>query len=309
MNLKRLCKVSVVVTVIFLVVGCSKDITSIKYEDSKTDKKVNQETNINKIDTKNKIDKKEKQIDKSILDSNVKNLFTGIWGEKNENASAYYKYREDRIECNLNMYYDCVSKVEKDYENNFVKLYIDSFGENMVGSIETIKFDGNNKIYIKSETKGIGNEEDSTSTYSLERVHDMKTVAQDSIDRCDLEGLNANGMDEFLDLSREEFFELLGIYIYDYNNENLNDNQEEYIKSIMSIDEAHNIIENGIETSEDTKINLRLGRVGSKLGYYVVVLYGDPNSDHYSGRAEFFIDAETKQVGEFMTGLGYFYFK
>lgn len=302
MNLKRLCKASVIIAVIFLVTGCSKDVTSIKYEDSIADKKENQEANIEKIDTNNKIDK-------SILDNNVKNLFTGIWVEKNENVNIYYKYREGKVECNRNMYYNNILKVEKNYENNSVKLYIDSFGEDVVGSIETIKFEGANKLDIKAYIKGIGNEENSTSTYSLERVHDIKTVAKDSIDRCDLEGLNANGMDEFLDLNREDFFELLGMYIYDYSNKTLTESQEEYVKSIMSTEEAHNIIENGLEKSEDTKINLILGKVGSKLGYYVVVSYGDPNSDNYNGRAEFFIDAKTKQVGEFMTGFGYFYFR
>lgn len=272
-----------------LIVGCSNDVQQINEKDIKDVSTLNVEekdTNDDIKEGKNNQNMKE----------NLNNLFNGIWVFSSPQENIYYKFRDGQVgfQSNLgcNMYYLGLEKVKENYKDNTVELTVYDVGDEE-GTVNTVKFIGENEI-----------------EYEGSRLQRLKDKKQASIDLAkaygvDFESLEAFGLDEFLDLSRVDFFENFGIYIYDYN---VKPEEQKLVDSNMNVNEAEQILKEYIESNnpEGLKVYGEYAKAGNKLGYGIVVEYGDINSDYYGGRAEYFVDSKTGEIGEFMTGMGYY---
>lgn len=293
---KKIISISVIAVVAMSISGCSNNDPVNKKEDT---------TNISKISKDIKQDEKNQKIksdeisneDKSKLEKEMENLFTGIWVYKEDGVNKYCKFKPDRLEDqvntgHLNMHFYSIDKIDKNYKDNSINLHLSNIGDEK--SEGTVKFINNNEVKVDKRT--------------YKRVDDKKEVAKDLARtyQVDFEAQDANGLDKFLDLSRNEFFSLFGIHIFDSE---LTSSEKEEIQSNMNPDEAKNIISENIKGTyldNDARFDVNMCKAGNLLGYAVAVSAGEPTSENYRGREEFFVSANTKQIGVFVTGFGYF---
>lgn len=272
-----------------LIVGCSNDVQQTNEKNIKDVATLN----VEEKDTNNDI---EDEKNNQNMKKNLNNLFNGIWVFSSPQENIYYKFRDRKVEfqSNLgcNMYYLGLEKVKENYKDNTAELTVYDVGDEE-GTVNTVKFIGENEIEYEGSR--------------LQRLKDKKEASRDLAKAygVDFESLEAFGLDEFLDLSRVDFFENFGIYIYDYN---VKPEEQKLVDSNMSVNEAEQIIKEYIESNnpEALKVYGEHAKAGNKLGYGIVVEYGDINSDYYGGRAEYFVDSKTGEIGEFMTGMGYY---
>lgn len=300
---KKLISITTMAILFLTIVGCTNNKNNDAIDEQNKPKSSITKNNSEEVKAINKREEKSKpQIspeNKAQYDKYTENLFTGVWVNHSDIGNMYCKFKKDRLEYqssseSLNMHFIRIDKIEKDYKDNSLKLTITNY--NQETSTATVKFINENEIKLGDMT--------------YQRVTDKNKAAKDLARTygIDFESLETYGLDEFLDLSRSEFFELFGMYIY---NGEITQEQVSQIQANMTPEEVKSIAMNNLKGSYldngDLKISDPLPcQAGTMLGYQVTATAGDAMADKYGGRGEFFVNSKTKQMGDFETGFGYF---
>lgn len=300
---KKLTSIATMVILSLTIAGCTNNKNDDAIDEQSKPKSSITKNNSEEVKAINKKEEKSKpqisQENKAQYDQYAENLFTGVWVNHSDERNMYCKFKKDRLEYqssgeSLNMHFIRIDKIEKDYKDNSLKLTITNYDQET--STATVKFINENEIKLGDMT--------------YQRVTDKNEVAK-VLARTygiDFESLETYGLDEFLDLSRSEFFELFGMYIY---NGEITQEQVSQIQANMTPEEAKSIAMNNLKGSYLDNGDLRISdpvpcQAGTMLGYQVTATAGDAMADNYGGRGEFFVNAKTKQMGDFETGFGYF---
>lgn len=300
---KKLISITTMVILSLTIAGCTNNKNNDAIDEQSKSKSSITKNNSEEVKAINKKEEKSKpqisQENKAQYDQYVESLFKGVWINNSDEGNMYCKFKKDRLEYqssseSLNMHFIRIDKIEKDYNDNSLKLTLSNYDQET--STVIVKFINENEIKLGD------------STYKS--VKDKNKAAKDLAKTygVDFECLETYGLDEFLDLSRREFFELFGMYIY---NGEITQKQLWKIQSSMTPEEAKSIVINNLKGSYLDNGDLRIlnpvpCQAGTMLGYQVTATAGDAMDDNYGGRGEFFVNAKTKQMGDFATGFGYF---